>query len=103
MYRLFIHRLFSISAAHTQCKTKLLTTKELNYEDAHTRFLLVKVADHANLTHVVQFNISLVDKNDSPLNITVSGETMVFVEENKQDVRIGKLECIDEDNAQTHT
>lgn len=75
----------------------------LNYEENNVLVVLVKVADHANLSHVAQFNISLMDKNDAPTNVTVSGETSIFVLENRQDVEIGKLETVDEDAEQTHT
>lgn len=84
------------------CETKLLTTQGLNYEENNVLVILVKVADHANLTHVAQFNISLVDTNDAPVNVTVSGEMRVFVFENFPDVEIGKLETVDEDSGQSH-
>ena len=65
--------------------------------------ILVKVTDHAGLSHVVGFNVTLVDENDRPTNVTVEGEKLVFVQENLVDKHIGELETQDEDTGQTYT
>ena len=95
--------LFFILGNQTECFCQLLTNQELDYEKDSTLVLLVKVADHANLSHIAEFNISVIDRNDKPTNLTILGETMVFVMENRVDTEIGKLEVVDEDDGQSYT
>ena len=98
---LITYRLVIFLATHTLCETQLLTNTMFNYEDENLYNILVKVSDHAGLSHVAAFNVTIGDRNDAPRNVTVEGEVMVFVKENLLDTMIGELETTDEDLTQT--
>ncbi|XP_066935500.1 protocadherin Fat 4-like isoform X3 [Clytia hemisphaerica] len=87
---------------HTSCETQIISTTSFNFEEEDKYSVMIKVADHAGLSHLQQFNISIGDVNDRPTNVTVEGEIMVFVKENSVDKMIGELETIDEDIGQQY-
>jgi len=91
-----------ILGPHTFCRTELLSNAVFNYEDKDKYVVIVRVADHAGLSHLSAFNISIEDQNDQPTNLTVEGELMVIVRENSIDTLIGEFETTDEDTGQSY-
>ena len=47
--------------------------------------------------------MKIIDVNDAPTDITVSGSSTVLVNENTKSALLGDLRTVDEDNNQTHT
>ena len=91
-----------ILGPHTLCRTKLLSNVVFNYEENNQYTVIIRVADHAGLSKLSSFNISIEDRNDQPTNLTVEGELMVFVQENSVDKLIGEFETTDEDIGQSY-
>ena len=85
----------------TLCETKLLTNIEFNYEEESMYRIVIKVSDHAGLSRITKFNVTIGDRNDAPSNVTVRGEIRMQVKENMLDMIIGELRTIDEDQMQT--
>ena len=85
------------------CETQLLTNTVLNYEEEALYNIIIKVSDHAGLSHIAQFNVTIGDANDVPTNVTVEGKVVVVVNENLVDTMIGELKTIDEDLTQNFT
>ena len=75
----------------------MLTNTVFNYEEETMYNILIKVSDHAGLSHIAEFNVTIGDMNDAPTNVTVEGERLVVVKENMMNYMIGELETIDED------
>ena len=97
----FILFLFAIIETHTLCETGLLTNIVFNYEEETLYNILIRVSDHAGLSHIAEFNVTIGNRNDAPTNVTVEGEVMVFVKENAVDFMIGEVETTDEDIKQS--
>ena len=85
----------------TVCSTKLLVNGSLDYEDVPSHEIIVEVSD-GNHTIVSNFTVSLIDKNDSPQNVTIQGSLTGRVKENANDQLIGELVTSDQDASQSH-
>lgn len=90
------------NSSHTACSTKLLSNAVFDHENENLYNIIVRVADHAGLSHISAFNITITDKNDKPTNVTIDGEIFVIIQENIIDKKIGELETIDEDVRQQY-
>ena len=69
----------------------------LNFEEIASFVFTVKVKDAHNLTYLQSFDLTVLDKNDEPTNITLQGKHVAFVHENDQYKAIGTLDTTDED------
>lgn len=88
---------------HTLCRTNLLVNSTLDFEEEAVILISIRVSDPAGLSHVASFNITLLDGNDAPTDVTIQGEHLCFVQENLKYKRIGVLETIDQDPFQDFT
>lgn len=79
----------------------LLVSGDLDFEDAQWEIITVRVTDDKGLFHSQTLNISVLDVNDKPTNITIEGSLVAAVNENSQDLEIGELQTVDQDVRQT--
>ena len=84
----------------TRCTITLLLSKTLNYELNSKRFITVRVTDNHGLFYVQKFAINVLDCNDAPTNIFLSGGISAVVYENINGSFVGELETSDEDKSQ---
>jgi hypothetical protein len=61
------------------------------------------VTDPNGLFHSKQFTIKILNVNDRPSNITLSGDDTGYVDENANNALVGDLAAVDEDANQLHT
>ena len=87
---------------HTNCKTVLRVAGSLDFEVNAYEEVAVRVTDNNGLSHSQNFNISIVDQNDKPTNITLNGGLIGYVNENLDNTLVGRLEAEDEDVGQSH-
>ena len=87
----------------TTCTEKLVVSGAINFEEASSEDVIIRVTDDKGLFHAQKFNITVIDVNDAPTNITIDGSLTGFVQENSQDVQIDELLTEDEDIGQTHS
>ena len=93
----------SLSPAGTRCTTELLVNGDINYEDASSLSVIVRVTDDKGLFHTEMFNVTVIDMNDPPTNVTLDGSVSASIPENSKDVQIDSLITEDEDQAQNFT
>ncbi|MBU2019244.1 MAG: cadherin domain-containing protein, partial [Bacteroidetes bacterium] len=81
--------------------SNLRTSLSFNFEAASTKSIAIKVSDGGGCSYVKTFQISILDANDTPSEISLSNST---VEENQPvGTLVGNFSSIDEDVSNTHT
>lgn len=85
----------------TRCSTGLLVSGDINYEDASSLNIIVRVTDDKGLFHTELFNVTVIDMNDPPTNVTLDGSMTALIPENSRDVQIDSLITEDEDQGQS--
>ncbi len=86
---------FSISG------NSLLTASVFNYEIKSTYYIRIRTTDAGGLTHEEAFTITVINVNENPTNITLSGSS---VNENRPvSTTVGTLTTNDPDVGDTHT
>eukprot|EP00112_Aurelia_sp_Birch-Aquarium-sp1_P005362 Seg1607.1 transcript_id=Seg1607.1/GoldUCD/mRNA.D3Y31 product="Protocadherin-like wing polarity protein stan" protein_id=Seg1607.1/GoldUCD/D3Y31 len=88
---------------YTGCRTLLAVASKINYEEASTRSIIVRVTDTKGLHHSQQFTVEIIDENDKPNDITLNGLHIVTVNENRNDTLIASFKTQDEDLSQNHS
>ena len=88
--------------AYTGCRTLLVVASNINYEEASTRSIIVRVTDTKGLYHSQQFTVEIMDENDKPSDITLNGLHIVTVNENRNDTLIATFQTQDDDLGQDH-
>lgn len=96
------HNITNIPGVKTKCTALLQVSGELNFETSPSEDILVRVTDAKGLFHVQPFQVSILDVNDQPSNITLAGGDTAFIDENVNDGYVGDLATTDEDANQTH-
>ncbi|XP_028399274.1 protocadherin Fat 4-like [Dendronephthya gigantea] len=86
----------------TKCTAQLKVKGSLNYEVTTSLKITVRVTDQHGKFIVRMFNITVLDNNDRPSNVTISGSLEANVVENSRTVLIGELVTTDEDKNQNH-
>ena len=61
------------------------------------------MTDNKGLFHTQLFTVRILDVNDRPTNITLSGRSVGYIRENSDNSLIGVLATSDEDTTQSHT
>ena len=87
----------------TRCTTELLVSDSINFEETASLEVVIRVTDDKGLFYTKWFNLTVIDVNDPPSNVTLDGSTSVSVPENIRDVLIDSLITDDEDEAQNFT
>lgn len=87
----------------SRCTTDLLVSGAINYEDASSLDIIVRVTDNKGLFHTEMFNMTVIDVNDPPTNVTLDGSASASIAENSQNVQIDSLLTDDEDQGQNYT
>lgn len=90
----------NIPGVNTKCVADLLLNGALDYETMKEYSVTVRVTDKKGLFTTQQLKINVVDVNEPPENVTLSGTS---VSENANGALIGQLVTSDQDVAQTHT
>ena len=85
----------------TDCTTGLLVNDDINYEDTSSLNIIVRVTDDKGLFHTELFNVTVIDMNDPPTNVTLDGSMAALIPENSKDVQIDSLITEDEDLGQS--
>lgn len=89
----------NIQGYNTQCSTLLKLNGPLNYEKTKDFSIIVRVTDtHGSFT-TQQLTVTVIDQNDPPTNITLSGS---IVNENSNGALIGAFTTLDEDTSQSY-
>ena len=101
--RVFCHNNTYIPGVKTKCTTLLKVSGDLDYETSSSEDILVRVTDDSGLFRVQPFKVTILDVNDRPKNITLTGGDTAFIDENVNDGFVGELATIDEDINQTHS
>ena len=91
------------SLGGTVCATNLLVNGDINYEDASSLDIIVRVTDEKGLFHTEMFNVTVINENDPPTNVTLDGSDSASVAENSINVQIDTLLTDDEDQGQRFT
>ncbi|XP_028399271.1 protocadherin Fat 4-like [Dendronephthya gigantea] len=86
----------------TKCTAQLKVKGSLNYEVTPSLKITVRVTDQHGKFIVRMFNITVLDNNDRPSNVTISGNLEASVVENSRAALIGELVTTDEDKNQNH-
>lgn len=63
----------------------------------------MRVTDSNGLFHTQLFTVRILDVNDRPTNITLSGRGVGYITENSDNALVGVLVTSDEDVTQSHT
>lgn len=92
-----------LASSGTRCITELLVGGAINYEDASSLDIIVRVTDDKGLFHTDVFNVTVIDTNDPPTNITLDGSASASIPENSKNVQIDTLLTEDEDQGQSYT
>jgi hypothetical protein len=90
-----------LSQGTTQCSTVLLVSGDLDFEDAQWEFIVIRATDDKGLFHSETLNITVIDVNDKPTNVTLEGSLVASVNENSRDLEIGELQTVDQDVRQS--
>ena len=93
----------SLSPIGTRCTTGLLVSGAINYEDESSLNVIVRVTDNKGLFRTELFNVTVIDVNDPPTNITLDGSASASIPENSKGVQIDSLITEDEDQGQSFT
>ena len=93
----------SLNSTGTRCTTGLLVSGAINYEDASSLNVIVRVTDDKGLFRTELFNVTVIDMNDPPTNVTLDGSAFASIPENSKDVQIDSLITDDEDQGQKFT
>lgn len=96
------HNITNIPGVKTMCTTLLQVSGELDFEASPSEDILVRVTDTSGLFHVQPFQVTILDVNDRPSNISLAGGDTAFINENVKNGYIGDLVTTDEDANQTH-
>lgn len=89
------------SLSGTLCTTNLSVSGDINYEDESSLDIIVRVTDNKGLFHIEMFNVTVIDENDAPTNVTLDGSASVSLAENSENVQIDTLLTDDEDQGQS--
>ena len=92
-----------IPGVKTKCTTLLKVSGDLDYETSSSEDILVRVTDDSGLFRVQPFEVTILDVNDRPKNVTLAGGDTAFIDENLNYGFVGELATIDEDINQTHS
>lgn len=101
--------LFSLSGTscppgnQTVCTTQLLVSGDIDFESSNILDITVRVTDQHGLFKVRKLIISVIDVNERPTNVTISGSLETRVLENSAGAFVGELETTDEDSGQSHS
>lgn len=87
----------------TRCNADLVVSGAINYEDASSLDIIVRVTDDKGLFHTELFNVTVIDVNDPPTNVTLDGSASASIPENSKNVQIDTLLTEDEDQGQNYT
>ena len=93
----------SISPNGTRCTTELLVSGNINYEDTSSLDIIVRVTDYKGLFRTEMFNVTVIDVNDPPTNVTLDGSVSALIPENSKGVQVDSLITEDEDQGQNFT
>lgn len=91
-----------LASSGTRCTTDLVVSGAINYEDASSLDIIVRVTDNKGLFHSEMFNVTVIDVNDPPTNITLDGSASASIPENSKNVQIDTLLTEDEDQGQNY-
>lgn len=89
------------TSTKTRCSTGLSVRGDINYEDASSLNIIVRVTDDKGLFHRELFNVTVINMNDPPTNVTLDGSMTALIPENSKDVQIDSLITEDEDQGQS--
>jgi len=92
----------NIPGVNTRCTVDLKVNGALDYETSKEYLITVRVTDKKGLFTTKQLKISIVDQNDAPENVTLSGSYTASVNENTNGALVGQLMTSDQDVAQSH-
>lgn len=87
----------------TRCTTELLVGGSINFEETASLEVIIRVTDDKGLFYTKWFNLTVIDVNDPPSNVTLDGSTSVSVRENIRNVQVDNLITDDEDQGQNFT
>jgi len=87
----------------SKCTVPLLVKGKLNYEKSKSEDILVKVTDPSGLSHTQKFTVKVLNMNDKPSDVALSGGDVGYVDENANNALVGDLATVDEDANQVHT
>lgn len=73
----------------TLCTTTLVVSGDLDYEDAQSEIITIRVTDNQRKFISNNMNITIIDENDKPTNLTLEGSLTATVFENSRDIEIG--------------
>ncbi|XP_068740239.1 protocadherin Fat 4-like [Montipora capricornis] len=90
-------------AKGTRCVTALLVSSPINYEDTASLEVIIRVTDDKGLFRTEKFNLTVIDGNDPPTNVTLDGSMSASIPENSKNVQIDSLITDDEDFGQNFT
>lgn len=93
----------SISPNGTRCTTELLVSGDINFEDTSSLDVIVRVTDYKGLFRTHLFNVTVIDVNDPPTNVTLDGSVSALIPENSKGVQVDSLITEDEDQSQNFT
>ena len=93
----------SISPTGTLCTTELLVSGDINNEDTSRLDIIVRVTDNKGLFRTEMFNVTVIDVNDPPTNVTLDGSGSALIPENSKGVQVDSLITEDEDQGQNFT
>eukprot|EP00794_Sanderia_malayensis_P003136 gene3136-3604_t len=88
--------------ARTVCSVGLLLNKPVNYEVQSMYQVIVRSTDKEGLFHTERFSIEIIDQNDAPTGVLLSGLKYAVVPENVKGKFIDRLTAVDEDTGQSH-
>ena len=84
----------------TRCTIPVIVSGALDYESNIQHAIIVRVTDNQNLVNTTKFTIKILDVNDRPSDVLLSGTT---VKENQNDATVGSFTTVDDDPADTFT
>jgi len=84
---------------NTKCNILLKLTGPLNYENTKEYAITARVTDNHGSFTTKRFTVSVLDQNDPPTNITLSGS---IVNENSNGALVGVFTTADEDGNQSY-
>ncbi|XP_048583508.1 protocadherin Fat 4 isoform X2 [Nematostella vectensis] len=97
------HNQTNIPGVGTICSTKLRVRGGLDYEQSAREDVIVRVMDDHGLSLSQRFTVQVLDANDKPQNVSMSGGSVGHVDENMNDALVGVLSAVDQDSSQTHS
>ena len=93
----------NLASSRTRCTTDLVVSGAINYEDASNLDIIVRVTDDKGLFHTKLFNVTVIDVNDPPTNVTLAGSAPASIPESSKNVQIDTLLTEDEDQGQNYS